>query len=112
MDEITGFNLLDDFRALVRREIAAALKRDGYHKRFEGAVSYSVDMPPVVDWAGMPDPLGRQPEMKQEHSLKLYCYVIGPARNYEWTADSASEVFAKATADFTKWAREDAAEEA
>lgn len=106
VNEPTGFPLLDAFRALVRREIDAELKRDGYHKRGEGLVRYSVYLPPTVDWTDMPDPLGRQPDMGQEHEIQLYCYVIGPSRLYTWKARTAAEVFRKATADFQSWVDE------
>ena len=109
--EVTGFKPLDDFRALVRREVTAAIARHHYHKRFEGQISYSVDLAPVTDWREMPDPLGRQPDMHPQHVLKLYSYIIGPSRLYEWTGKTAREVFAKATSDFLSWVAEDLAEE-
>lgn len=108
---LTGIAQLDAFRSLVRDEIAKALKRDGYHKRFEGAITYTVTMPPVVDWSAMPDPLNRQSATATEHVLELYCYVIGPARQYKWAGATADEVFSKATADFKQWALESAAED-
>jgi hypothetical protein len=112
MEMLTGIPQLDAFRALVRTEIEKELKRDGYCKRFEGAVSYAVRMPPVVDWSDMPDPMGRQPEMAVEHQVDLYCYVIGPSRTYRWVGATIDEVFASATADFTKWAADAEAEHA
>lgn len=112
-DDPTGIAELDAFRALVREGIAAQLKRDGYHKRFEGAMSYGMHLPPVVDWegAGMPDPLGRQPEMQPEHVVHLYCYVLGPARQYEWKSNTRRGAFEKATRDFLMWMAEAAAED-
>ena len=104
--EVTGFKLLDDFRALVRREITAQLARDGYHKRHEGAVFYSVELPPVVDWREAPDPFGKQTSMRPLHKLCLYCYVLGPARQYEWKGDTAAAVFRDATNDFLSWVAE------
>jgi hypothetical protein len=113
-DDPTGIAPFDAFRALVRAGIEAALKHDGYHKRHEGACSYELRLPPVVDWedAGMPDPMALQPEMQPEHVVKLYCYVLGPARQYEWTDNTQDGVFKKATRDFQSWMREAEAEHA
>lgn len=111
-DQTTGIPLLDAFRAMVRREIEAELKRDGYHKRYEGAVSYSVSLPPVVDWSEMPDPLGRRTEMETVHQVDLYCYVLGPSRTYKWQGPTAEAVFAEATEDFMGWVEEAAREHA
>lgn len=102
VDEKIGFALLDDFRAMVRREVAAALKRDGHHKSCEGWIHYSVEMPPTLDNCA---------HHQQEHILQLYCYVLGPSRRYKWTAATASEVFAKATCEFASWVIEDMVEE-
>lgn len=114
-DDPTGIPALDAFRALVRAGVEAAIKRqDGYHKRYEGACSYELRLPPVVDWegAGMPDPMGLQPDMQPEHVVKLYCYVLGPSRQYEWTDNTQKGVFERATRDFLTWMREDEAEHA
>jgi len=113
-DDPTGIAEFDAFRSLVRAGIEAALARDGFHKRYEGACSYELRLAPVVDWeeAGIPDPLGLQPVMQPEHVVKLYCYVLGPSRQYEWTDNTRKSVFEKATLDFLTWMREAEAEHA
>jgi hypothetical protein len=109
-DAPTGVPLFDAFRAMVRREIAEELKRDGYHKRFEGACHYSVSLPPVVDWSNKPDLLQRQPEMEPVHTLELYCYVLGPSRTYKWQEPTAEALFESATKEFMGWVAEAAQE--
>lgn len=110
-EQPTGIAALDLFRILVRTNVRAAIARDGHHKRYEGMVSYCVNMPPVVDWRTMPDPMGVQPPMQAEHVLRLYCYVLGPAREYEWKGATMAEVFAKATEEFMGWVKEAEEEE-
>jgi hypothetical protein len=109
-DAPTGIAIFDAFRAMVRREIGEELKRDGYHKRNEGACAYSVSLPPVVDWTDAPDPFQRQPEMEPLHTLDLYSYVIGPSRTYRWEAGTAEALFEAATREFMRWVEEAARE--
>ena len=41
----------------------------------------------------------------------LYCYLLGPHRQYEWQGDTLSEVLDKAIADVSKWIEEAKAED-
>ena len=42
----------------------------------------------------------------------LYCYLIGPHRQYDWEASTFSEVLDKAVADVNKWIEEAKTEDA
>jgi hypothetical protein len=87
---------LDAFRALVHRGVKRALELDGHCKRYEGELFYSIEVPSYFDFAAAPC----------THKLWLHCYVLGPARQYQWSGTTADELFDLATADVERWIAE------
>lgn len=67
--------------------IARALKLDGVHKSYEGAIELH-----------LPGYFGNA-----MFRIILHCYVLGPTRHYEWTGVSLHEALASANKDVTEW---------
>ena len=86
---------------LLRENVLAEIERQRRNgepgKMFDGAISVKIilDRDGEVIW-----------------KIWLYCYLIGPHRQYEWEASTFSEVLDMAVADVSKWIEEAKAEDA
>ena len=87
--------LLRSLRALVVRGVKRALELDGHCKSYEGAMEFTVDMPPVYC-----------SDQRTYYRLTLDCYVLGPSRHYEWGGTDATETLQRAMADVARWIAE------
>jgi hypothetical protein len=100
--------LLHDFRQLAFSGIKRALEIDGACKSYEGAVELHVGLPNYFkettgeDW-GLAAFFGGA---AHNYKLTLHCYVLGPARHYDWEGSDVQDVFARATADVRTWIAE------
>lgn len=92
------WHALRDLIAHVNKEIARALKTDG-GKSYEG--TWELRTPAIVD-----------ARHDSEWVLKLHCYLLGPARHYEWKAPTLGQVVRMAWEAVEAWALEDAEEDA
>jgi len=69
------------------------LKKDGYHKSSEGAVTLSFVLPPVVGDNEEP-----------YWTVEAYSYLLNPeGRLKQWSGRSAVEAIAKAEHDISSW---------
>ncbi len=83
---------LEELRSLVFEEIGRCLAEDGHCKSYEGAIT--VHYPCYFD----------EPD---EYKLRLDCYLIGPARHYDWKGKSVEDCCQQAIADVKAWISED-----
>lgn len=77
---------LEAYRAKLFAEIKRELEIDGHCKSYEGRVE--------LHW---PCYFGG------EYSIHLACYVLGPARGYDYYGETWDECFDKAEADLDSW---------
>ena len=88
----------DELRNLVMKAIAKEFEEDGCGKSYEGTFEWTTCYPNYYD-----DPEGKAgPEF---YLLRLHCYVLGPARHYEWTGRTRTEVLEKAEKEIWEWVR-------
>lgn len=84
----------------LREKTFAGIKKaleanDGYGKPYEGAFEVALEYPNFYD-----DP---NAEVEPIVRIKLHCYILGPARHYEWTGKTFDDALNKADADITTW---------
>ena len=85
---------IDRFMRLRERTFAFIrqyLETEPHHKAYEGEFS-------IV----FPNCFGNIP-----WTIKLSCYVLGPARHYNWGGDSFEECLDKAEKDIDQWIKEE-----
>ena len=102
-------DLLREFRELVFSGIKRSLEQDGYCKSYEGALEFHVRLPNYFKEVhgedhGFMAAMGGDPG--PNYKLTLHCYVLGPARHYDWEDSDVVDVFARATADVQRWISE------
>ena len=102
-------DLLREFRELVFSGIKRSLELDGHCKSYEGAVEFHVQLPNYFKEThgedhGFMAAMGSDPG--PNYKLTLHCYVLGPARHYDWEDSDVVDVFARATADVQRWISE------
>jgi hypothetical protein len=85
------------FSAFARDAVRLAVKRSDCHKSSEGWLSIGWEWPNIF-----------QTDQRPRAKIELYCYVLGPSRNYEWTGRTMEEAIARATADISIWLIEEA----
>lgn len=104
---------MEEFQRL-RSLVAAAIKyeREVRHepgKIYEGTWEITFEFPPQDEDAEAQMP----PDWCK---IRLHCYLIGPARHYEWTGDSFAQALERCRKDVKPWCeavyREDDADEA
>ncbi len=83
-------------RKKVMSAIEEQLKIDDGCKSYEGTFEWTVEYPNYFE-----DPDATLPP--SFYSLTLHCYVLGPARHYDWTGDSISKVLDKAEKTINGW---------
>lgn len=85
------------FFALRQRVFSAVrnMRRKGeYGKVYEGAMRIQIDFGDADD------------ERFQRFIIHLDCYLIGPARHYDWEGQTFREALKKAEKDIDKWIKE------
>lgn len=76
----------------------ALSENGGYGKSYEGAFEVIQEYSCFYDDVdAMRTPIVR---------IKLHCYILGPARHYEWSGRTFEEALDKAEADIDKWIAE------
>lgn len=86
----------DALRKLVMDAIRKQLEIDCCCKSYEGAFEWTVCYPTYFD-----DPEAK--EAPEFYVLQLHCYVLGPARHYEWRGKTRTEVLDKAEREIKSW---------
>ena len=87
----------------LRRKVAdmirSALAEDAYCKSYEGSWEVATEYRDYFEdeTASLPPKLYR---------LTLHCYVLGPARHYDWTGKTFSEALDKAEREIMGWAQD------
>jgi hypothetical protein len=95
-DAVTDFEWFHRLREKTFAGIRKALEaNDGYGKSYEGAFEITQEYPNFYD-----DPDATNAPIVH---IKLHCYILGPARHYEWTGKTFAEALGKADADITAW---------
>ena len=85
-----------ELRKKVMKAIERELDSDPHCKSYEGAFEWTVCYPNYFE-----DDAG---DMGATHFvLTLHCYVLGPARHYDWHGKTMEEVLDKAEKDIFKW---------
>lgn len=89
------FKRFEALRQRVFAYIEAYLEEDGHCKSYEGAWSlhfpnYFVDPENPSKW-------------DEPYAATLHCYLLGPARHYDWRGKSWGEVFDRAEKDINRW---------
>jgi len=83
-------------RQRVAKAIEAILAEDGYCKSYEGTWELLVSYPDYFD-----DKTGTAaPDF---YRITLHCYVLGPARHYDWDGRSWAEAFEKCKEQVESW---------
>ena len=86
--ELTQFFVL---RTKIFLGIDLALKQDGHHKSYEGALS--IQFPNFF----------QDDDGTGQVQINLSCYVLGPSRHYEWKGKTLGEACEKANKDVSEW---------
>ena len=95
-DAATDFERFHRIREKTFAGIRKALEaNDGYGKSYEGAFEITQEYPNFYD-----DPDATSTPIVR---IKLHCYILGPARHYEWTGKTFAEALAKAERDISDW---------
>ncbi len=90
-------NRFTEFQKLVRRGVEEALAQDGHCKHYEGRITLTVEVPPYAEaYTGA----------HTHWTMRLDCYVLGPARHYTWHAVNEDDLFRIATRDVEGWIAE------
>jgi hypothetical protein len=84
-------------RSSLFEAIDLALKVDGHHKSYEGALTVGINLPNVFD-----DRDGALPTV----TIALSCYVIGPSRGETWSGFTFEEALSKAEKELGAWIAE------
>lgn len=86
----------DALRKLVAEAIRKELEIDFHCKSYEGTFEWTVCYPNYFeDNDGTAEP--------NYYILTLHCYVLGPARHYEWRGETKAEVLDKAEREIKLW---------
>ena len=86
------------FLALRRRVMQAirrALEEDSCCKSYEGTFELFVGYPDYFD--------GEHTDEPDFFKIVLHCYVLGPARHYEWTGNTFKEALDSAEGEIDSW---------
>lgn len=88
----------------LRKKVMAAIKReleiDCSCKSYEGTFEWKICYPDYFeDEEGVLAP--------DHYVLTLHCYVLGPARHYEWRGRTATKVLDKAEREIESWLGEE-----
>ncbi len=81
-----------DLRSELFEAIRRQLARESHCKSYEGAMSIQ-----------FPGYFETNDQDAEGWAVWLHCYVIGPARRYEWRAKTFGEALAKAETDIRSW---------
>ena len=81
----------------LRKMVMDAIAEDcEWGKSYEGAFEWVVCYPDYWD-----DPEAKKgPDL---YVLKLHCYLLGPARHYEWDGETRTEALDKAEKEIKSW---------
>ena len=93
VDQMTRF---DNLRQRTAKAIARALEIDPVHKSYEGTWEVLMSYPDYFEDAfgcALPDFV----------EIRLYCYVLGPHRHYEWKGPTFLDALRKAEAEVDSW---------
>lgn len=90
-----SFQRFENLRAKVFGAIAAQLAIDPYCKSYEGAFEIVMGWPDYFE----DEQMTAQPWVH----IILHCYVLGPARHYEWKGRTFAEALNKAEKEIDGW---------
>lgn len=98
-DAVYDFEMFHKLREKTFAGIRKALEaNDGYGKSYEGAFEITQEYPNFYDDSDASEkPIVR---------IKLHCYILGPARHYEWVGKSFRDAINKASKDIDEWTKE------
>lgn len=88
-------------RRTIMDMIRASLELDSHCKYYEGTVELLIGYPDYFEFAengGLDEP--------DMFIIRLHCYVLGPARHYEWHGKTLTEALTKCERDINTWAEE------
>ncbi len=88
--------------ALVDAYIARSLAEDPHCKPYEG--TWTLSAPSYFERTTAPDTPWLTPRLGW--TITLACYLIGPARGYEWHGSTLAEALDAAFADVERWIAE------
>lgn len=94
---------LDRFNRLRKRvadAIAKYLEDDYGHKSYEGTWEMLISFPNYFD----DETATAKPDF---YRITLHCYVIGPARHYDWDGKNWDECLAKCEKDVCSWLQQE-----
>jgi len=92
----------DELRKKILSFIDKKYKAGEGIKMYEGRMNVSFEFPIYTD-----DPQGTA---NPEVNIHLDCYVIGPARHYDWSGETFEIALNKAEKDIKEWIRDDECE--
>ena len=75
-------------------------QNDGYCKSYEGAFELIVGYPNYFE----DEEATQGPD---SYCIRLHCYVLGPARHYDWFGKTFGEALTKAEREIASWIEED-----
>ena len=93
---MTDKERFDSLRQKVAGMIRKELELGDCHKSYEGTWEVAVEYPDYFE-----DDTGTAPP--RWYCLKLHCYVLGPARHYDWTGKTFGEALDKAEREIAQW---------
>lgn len=98
-DAVIDFERFHKLRKKTFDGIAKAIEANGgYGKSYEGAFEIMQEYPDFyVDPDATSAPIVR---------IRLHCYILGPARHYEWAGRTFVEALNKAEHDIDGWIKE------
>ena len=91
------------FLALRRRVMAAikkALEIDPGCKSYEGCMELLIEYPNYFELNESEE------DTPSWYEIRLHCYVLGPARHYEWMGRTLNEALDKAEKEINQWIEE------
>lgn len=96
MDRLKPMERFKRLRRAVMKAIERELSYDGHCKSYEGTFEWTVCYPNYFE-----DETGDNGA--SFYKLTLHCYVLGPARHYDWTGKTMDEALDKAEAEIDSW---------
>ena len=88
----------------LRRKVMAGIKNalaiDCYCKSYEGFMELVIEFPDYFELENSEE------DAPNQYVIRLHCYVLGPARHYEWRGRTLDEALDAAEEEIRMWIAE------
>lgn len=96
MIDIVNLRRFWELRAKVFNAIQAAVNQDVCCKNCEGTFEWTAQYPDYFEDT-------EASAVPNYYILRLYCYILGPHRHYEWSGTTPDECLDKAEKEISDW---------